>query len=288
MRTQPAPEKLIYWTYDLVDILEDVPTSVAAFKHIQDFAMNATVMDRRLTWGFRLAPNQFLVRGKFFGSLEEWNNRIAPELLRTLPTPRSNTTQVREVSWLQSQALFYGFEDIGTLPQPDEPGEYQEHDNFYAKSVTIPEPLTDEAMTEYFAYAANEGSQISSAGKWFSIFNLYGGPDSQINVHDAEWSSYKDRNSLWVAQNYGHVDPGMSYDERLTGFINGLNEAITRKMPDTDFGAYSNYLDPDLTPAEAHELYYGSEIYDRLLDIKRDVDPDQVFYNPQAVGVGDY
>ena len=47
---------------------------------------------------------------------------------------------------------------------------------------------------------------------------------------------------------------------------------------------YLNYVDPELSAREAHEVYYGTEIYARLMRVKRAVDPDGVFWNPQAVG----
>jgi FAD/FMN-containing dehydrogenase len=55
-------------------------------------------------------------------------------------------------------------------------------------------------------------------------------------------------------------------------------------QPDGDFLAYPNYLDPALTPEEAADLYYGPATYDKLVKIKRDVDPEAVFWNPQAIG----
>ncbi|KAF2756538.1 FAD-binding domain-containing protein [Pseudovirgaria hyperparasitica] len=291
VRTQLAPEKLVYWVYDLTDILIDVPTSVASLQEIQDFALNPEFQDRRSTWGWFLGPSTFLLRGKFFGTLDEWNNRIAPELLKGLPPPRTGSgaaTDVREVSWLESQALFYGFEDINSLQQPEEPGQYNTHDIFYAKSLTIPDPMTEAAMTDYFTYAATQGATVAAPSSWFSIVNLYGGPDSQINIYDAEWSSYKDRDSIWVVQNYASVAAGNVFNEGLRPFLDNFNDAMTESMPETAFGAYANYIDPDLTAEEAHFLYYGEDIYPRLLDIKMRVDPDQVFYNPLAVGVGDF
>jgi hypothetical protein len=46
-----------------------------------------------------------------------------------------------------------------------------------------------------------------------------------------------------------------------------------------------NYVDPDLTPTQAAQEYYGTETYNKLLGIKIDVDPAFVFWNPQAIGL---
>lgn len=55
-------------------------------------------------------------------------------------------------------------------------------------------------------------------------------------------------------------------------------------MPGTAFGGYLNYVDPELSAAQAHGLYYSERAYDRLVGIKKVVDPDDLFYNPQGVG----
>ena len=72
--------------------------------------------------------------------------------------------------------------------------------------------------------------------------------------------------------------------EGTISFITGMTEALTNAEPDSDFGAYLNYVDPSLSAREAHNLYYGDELYEKLLRIKERVDPKRVFWNPQAVG----
>lgn len=67
-------------------------------------------------------------------------------------------------------------------------------------------------------------------------------------------------------------------------FIDGLSNALTSAQPQTSFGAYLNYVDPSLSPDTAHELYYGPDLYSRLLAIKKEVDPHDFFWNPQAIG----
>ena len=47
--------------------------------------------------------------------------------------------------------------------------------------------------------------------------------------------------------------------------------------------AYPNYVDPSLSPEEAHELYYGTN-YPRLKALKAQYDPALLLWNPQAIG----
>lgn len=57
--------------------------------------------------------------------------QIAPEFLRTLPTPSS--TRIQTLPWLDSLVDMWG----SPLPQPL--SGYNAHDNFYAKSILVPE-----------------------------------------------------------------------------------------------------------------------------------------------------
>lgn len=63
-------------------------------------------------------------------------------------------------------------------------------------------------------------------------------------------------------------------------FVNGLNNALGM-----GYGGYLNYVDPELSASQAHGVYYSQTVYERLVKIKRAVDPEGLFWNPQAVGV---
>lgn len=85
-----------------------------------------------------------------------------------------------------------------------------------------------------------------------------------------------------IEQNYG-TSGASPYSDGITDFITGLNTAITDVQTDGNFTAYLNYLDPMLTKEEAQDLYYGADLASKLLTIKNEVDPDCVFWNPQAI-----
>lgn len=51
-------------------------TATNAFLHIQNFARNASVVDRKLTFGLYLDGHAFLIRGTYFGSLDTFNNKV--------------------------------------------------------------------------------------------------------------------------------------------------------------------------------------------------------------------
>jgi hypothetical protein len=271
LRTQAAPESVTYFSYRWADALyKNKADFTKTFLHIQDFATNKSVVDNRISFGIYLdGVAAYNLGGTFFGTPEEFNKTIGPELIRGVPAP--STVIVQKYNWIDYLILMSDKTDIR------EPlTGYDEHDTFFAKSITVPEKnkLSANALNAFFDLI-KQGVDAP----WFTIINLYGGPGSAINTKDTKFAAYKDRDSLWVFQNYGQTPTDKSIP-----FINKINSVIINAQPDTDFAAYLNYVDPSYSAAEAHELYYGAELYNKLAALKKKVDPKQVFWNPQAIG----
>ena len=281
-QTLPAPDSVVNWSFDLPKMFTNASTTASAFDHIQSFALNASFTDRNLGLGIFLDGTVFTVSGTYFGSLDTFNKKLVPALLSKLPEPTKK--DVKSLSWLDS---LKALDNNAPLEQPLTT--YSAHDDFFAKSVVTPssKPLTVGALTSYFNYINAHGINNSSVGTWYAIFNLYGGPDSQINAVPASSAAYSDRAALWVVQHYGFTaNTDSPYPQGNIDFIEGLNKALTEVMEKdgVKFGAYANYVDPSLSAQQAHVLYYGQETYAKLLDIKKSVDPGSVFWNPQSVG----
>jgi FAD/FMN-containing dehydrogenase len=56
---------------------------------------------------------------------------------------------------------------------------------------------------------------------------------------------------------------------------------MTNNLP--DYAAYPNYVDPTYTREQAHKLYYGAALLERLSKLKAILDPNNVFRNPQSI-----
>jgi hypothetical protein len=278
LQTQPAPSSVVYFQFSLPNMFSSSATATKTLLHIQDFATNSTVVDRNLGFGIYMDGNGFTITGTYFGDATRFNNVIKTELLRGLPVPTTST--VTSMSWLNSLQKLAGSD---SLQQPTTG--YNAHDDFFAKSLVVPQssPFTSAGLTSYFNYMIQNGA--GSGIPWFSIINLYGGPDSQINAQSVSSSAYSDRSSLWVIQHYGYTgNTNQPFPSNITPFINGLNNALSSAQPQTSFTGYLNYVDPSLTPSQAHDLYYGSSVYSKLLTLKKQVDPNSIFWNPQAIG----
>ncbi|KAF2652414.1 Glucooligosaccharide oxidase [Lophiostoma macrostomum CBS 122681] len=271
MQTHAAPESITYFDFEYsTGIYKDKDTYIETFLHIQDVALNTTVVDERISWGIYENGSLYKIGGAFHGTIDDFKATVVPEFLRTLPTP--NVINITSYSWIDYLKLV---SDRNAIIEPLTG--YDEHDDFFAKSITVPEKdgFTAAALGAKYDYITT-----GKVPSFFVITNLYGGPGSAINEKDTEFAAYRDRDSLWVLQLYGNKPGNTSLP-----FINGLTAAITGAQPQTEFGAYLNYVDPSLSADEAHKLYYGEELYGELQKVKEEVDPDEVFWNPQAVVV---
>jgi len=110
---------------------------------------------------------------------------------------------------------------------------------------------------------------------WFMNFELQGGATNDI---PADATAYVHRDVLLYSEAFG-IDIGR-VDAATRGFITGISETITKAMPNTDFGSYPGYVDREL-PNGQHS-YWGANL-PKLERIKRDIDPKDIFQNPQSV-----
>ncbi|CAO2648425.1 Nn.00g076920.m01.CDS01 [Neocucurbitaria sp. VM-36] len=267
LQTRAAPASITYFQFDFSGVFNSKSIFTNTFLHIQDVAKNASVVDNKVSFGIYLdGYGTYSLSGAYFGTVAEFNSKVKTELLRSLP---SSTPTVQSMSWYDYLVKVSGESTIKTPVTG-----YDLHDNFFAKSVTVPESagLTSTTLNALFDYLKTAGDV-----EYFIIINLYGGPGSAINSKDTTFAAYNDRDSLWVLQNYGYTPDSVN-------FINGINSAIIKAQPQTSFGAYLNYVDPTYDAATAHKLYYGDAVYARLAALKKQIDPQSVFWNPQAIG----
>ncbi|KAF1844760.1 carbohydrate-binding module family 18 [Cucurbitaria berberidis CBS 394.84] len=268
LQTRAAPASITYFQFNLNGVLNSKSVFTNTFLHLQDVAKNASVVDNKISFGVYLDNSgTYSLSGAYFGTVAEFTAKVKTELLRTLPSASVNVVQ--SMSWYD---YLVKVSDKTAIKEPLTG--YDEHDTFFAKSVTVPEPdgLVAKTVNALYDYLKTNGDV-----EYFVIINLYGGPGSAINSKDTTFAAYSERNSLWVLQNYG-------YGAESVDFINGINNAIITAQPQTTFGAYLNYVDPSYDAATAHRLYYGTAVYSRLAALKQQVDPQSVFWHPQAIG----
>lgn len=77
LATQPAPTSVVQWSFSFPNMFSSAATATNAFLHIQDFARNSSVIDRKIGMGISLDGQTFSVHGTYFGSLDTFNNKVS-------------------------------------------------------------------------------------------------------------------------------------------------------------------------------------------------------------------
>jgi len=80
------------------------------------------------------------------------------------------------------------------------------------------------------------------------------------------------------------VSSGLCPDEEGIAWLNPFVTDIENSEKNVTFGMYYNYADPTLGGGKDAGERYWLENYDRLLGIKKTVDPGLLFLNPQTIG----
>lgn len=243
---------------------------------MQEFG--ATQAPKELSLRLFFNNGTFQVYGVYWGSKSKWHRVIQP-LLTLLPQEgRIASVDGEEMQWLPTLVK------LNNGGQLEQPINYDKHETFFAKSVVTPEsdPLDANTIRNFFTYLATDGQHAPV--NWWVIYDLYGGVGSMIRVPEVSATAYAHRHSLFTIQIYSTA-PGQLPPYPAAGypFVDGIADSITKYQNETEFKAYANYIDPTLTKEQAWDLYYGQKLMVKLNKVKDTVDPQRIFWNPQAI-----
>ena len=230
-------------------------------KQWQSFVSDPS-LTRKFASIFTVLPGSVIVSGTFFGSKAEYDSL---DLEGQFPGYSNSSVVVFRDwlglvgSWAEDLILDLG----GGVPN-----------SFYSKSLSFNEErlISNSTIDDFFHYVDtnNDGSLL-----WFVIFDLAGGATNDV---PSDATAYAHRDVLFWMQSYAiSVGP---VSKTTYGFLDGISELLTKPYPGVDFGAYPGYVDPRL--ADPRKAYWGSNLA-RLEKIKSEIDPNDVFHNPQSV-----
>lgn len=257
--THPAPASGLRYSYTLE--LGSPKTLIQAFKNWLTFISQPN-LSRNLSTQVTFCAAGMIVSGSFIGTQSEFD---ALGLDRIFPAqPRVNIVQLNHwlgmvTEWTQDVGLHL----VGGVRCA-----------FYSKTLTYrPTDLSPmdwvDSLLNYLD-TANKGTLL-----WFVNFELQGGATNDVGMHD---TAYSHRDALVYHESFG-IDIGR-VTETTRNFIIGVNNAIISKMPGNSGGAYPGYVDPEIP--NGPEAYWGANL-PRLEQIKRIIDPNDIFHNPQSV-----
>ncbi|KAJ5826416.1 hypothetical protein N7474_003554 [Penicillium riverlandense] len=256
VRTEPQPGTAVQYTYSL-----DIGTAemrATLFKQWQAYMSNPD-----LTWKLAstltLLEETLIITGTFFGTMEEFDKLGIDDHF-----PGANGSAVVIESWLglvASWAEDAALELGGGVPA-----------NFYAKSNSWTKDtlMSDETIDKLFNYieSADKGTLV-----WFLLFDFQGGFTNTIPTHA---TSYAHRDVLFWLQSYS-INLLGPVSQTQIDFLEHVNTLVS--TDGAPYAAYPGYVDP-LMP-NGPEAYWGTNL-ERLRQIKAEIDPNNVFRNPQS------
>jgi FAD/FMN-containing dehydrogenase len=146
------------------------------------------------------------------------------------------------------------------------------YEPFAAKSSYVLQPMPARGIATMASWI--ERRQGQGGGTGAILLDSYGGA---INEVPADATAFVHRDALYSCQ-FAAYWSGSGQSAALS-WIRGFYAAM---RPYVSQYAYQNYIDPDLTTWK--NAYYGAN-YDRLVDVKRQFDPDDLFRFRQSIPV---
>jgi FAD/FMN-containing dehydrogenase len=207
--------------------------------------------------------------GQYFGSEARLRSLVQP--LRAVSGARFSSGTS---GYFALQKRWAGCASIGTAAchtQGTKPGGTLSRARFAATSDYVAEPLSSAGRAALLA--AIERRQAQNDGSGALLLDAYGGAINRV-AHDA--TAFVHRDTLFGIQELAYFGAGGR--RRALSWLRSTRAALA---PHTTGAGYQNYIDPGLRGWR--QAYYGAN-YDRLVDVKRRYDPDEVFRFAQAIG----
>lgn len=81
LATKPAPASVVRYSFSISNIYSSITAATNIFLHLQDFARNASIVDRNISLRVNLNGRQFIIQGMYFGQLETFNTKVKESAL---------------------------------------------------------------------------------------------------------------------------------------------------------------------------------------------------------------
>ncbi len=244
-------------------------------------------------------PTTIEVKGIYLGPAHQWSALEARlrQLLASHSAPGPDLQKVKLLTYLE---LMQDWDDFGKGEHKlDTEAIHKQHNNFVTKSAVTLERdrgFDPAALRQLFQYiwdtslTAGQEAQLADGKTTFWAWNIYfelfgGGRPAHAQPRAKELSSFPHRDGLWLIQIAVGTASFLELAHSGHEYARQLATRVYRAIDDSRIGrgGYSCYVDAELEEHEWKHLYYGSSIH-RLENLKMQLDPYNLFRNPQSLG----
>lgn len=258
-RTHPAPGDVVEYSYTFSP--RPYAGLAKRFKAWQDLISDPG-LSHKFASQVMVSEVGMVISGTYFGTEQEFDDL---NITSVFPDTSSNKLLVLDDF---AGAVGHWAEDIALALGGIIASSFYSKNLAFTKNDLIPSSTIDSFFQNLDK--VNKGTLI-----WFAIFDLEGGA---INEVPLDSTSYGHRDALFYLQTYAVNIGKLSSTTR--DFVNGMDSILRDGFPGKTLGSYAGYVDPQLP--DAQERYFGAN-YEKLREVKRVVDPRDVFHNPQSV-----
>lgn len=260
VRTEPAPDMAVQYTYEL--ILGNATERARVLADWQNFISDPD-LSRKFASIMIVFEHGMLLTGDFYGTKEEFDGLgLADRFPIREPGNIAVITNWLGMTGHAVEELALGV--IGGIPL-----------HFYAKSMAFTRDslMSQSTFEKFFDYLDNTEKETLL---WLVYFDLQAGATGDV-PNDA--TAYAHRDTLYWLQSYAVSLVGPVSNTTI-GFLQGINSLVAQDVPSANTHAYPGYVDPLMPDPQEH--YWGSNL-PRLERIKAAIDPNDVFHHPQSV-----
>ncbi|GAV65616.1 FAD_binding_4 domain-containing protein/BBE domain-containing protein [Cephalotus follicularis] len=215
--------------------------------------------------------------------LEDANSLVAllGEEFPELGLKKENCT---EMSWIES-AVWWGGLDIGTKPEALLDRDVESADFFKMKSDYVQTPIPREGLEGIW-------KKMIELEKGGLEFNAYGGRMNEIPATETP-VAHRAGNLFKVQYSISWNNASAELEKTNLGVLNTLFTYMTPYVSKNPRGAYLNYRDLDIgvnnfgkdtyAQGEVYGRKYFNVNFERLVEVKTAVDPENFFGNEQSI-----
>lgn len=210
------------------------------------------------------------VNAVYLGGADELRELLDP-LYQAAGEPDDSSSIPEDMTWLDTVwhlAGCTGYQVCQQVPLGNQPQQYAYYKSGYA-SETYDSDAVDLLVSSLESWPGTSQGGVLE-------FDAYGGAINEV-APDATAFVHRDQRFLGQYQAYWDEGDSDSEIDAAKGWLRDFGEAIA---PHNSGFAYQNYIDPELEDWE--QAYYGDN-FDRLVSVKAQYDPDDVFSFAQSI-----